>query len=60
MFSHYHYYHFLPGKQARFSPFFSLFIIIFNVIVVFLRSLQLSPSRVIVVGVQKPVVKGQV
>lgn len=59
MFSHYHYYHFLPGKQARFSPFFSLFIIIFNV-VVFLRSSQLSPSRVIVVAVQKPIVKGQV
>ena len=36
LFSHYHYHHFLPGKQARFSPFFlSLFIIIFNVIVVF-------------------------
>ena len=58
MFSHYHYHHFLPGKQARFSPFFlSLFIFIFNVIVGFLRSSQLSLSRVIVVAVQKPVVK---
>ena len=61
MFSHYLFHHFLPGKQARFSPFFlSLFITTFNVIVVFMRSSQLSLSRVIVVAVQKPVVKAQV